>query len=54
MKNCFLQIIKIFCSDLKENYTVKIIQCCAVTGEGLENFFGEVLSAIQSSKRGDK
>uniref|UniRef100_A0A914Z8T3 ADP-ribosylation factor-like protein 6 n=1 Tax=Panagrolaimus superbus TaxID=310955 RepID=A0A914Z8T3_9BILA len=47
-------IINTFTNDLQENYIIKILLCTAVTGEGLEKFFPEVLSAIQQSKRANR
>uniref|UniRef100_A0A7E4ZXY5 ADP-ribosylation factor-like protein 6 n=1 Tax=Panagrellus redivivus TaxID=6233 RepID=A0A7E4ZXY5_PANRE len=43
-----------FTKDLKDRFAIKIIPCCAVTGEGLEQFFNELLYAFQSSRRSDR
>ena len=49
--NIKFQIFKIFAADIKDKCEISAIACCAVTGEGLEKFFPQVLSAIQRSKK---
>ncbi|KAE9555868.1 hypothetical protein FO519_000953 [Halicephalobus sp. NKZ332] len=45
------EVFKVFGADVKNKCEISAIPCCAVTGEGLEKFFPQVLAAIQGSKK---